>query len=173
MSDQTAEIYIDAKQGAQILNNVSIRTFYRYLDKAPAELTVQTTTQVVNDHAVKMYRKADIVRLAQALNKNKTVITYVAQNVRPPADIEVPSNKPAVVTTREFEDMADLPGIPANARFSLTAKTLLRLYFSTLVIGLLILALGLTITALWLDKEFHRQSRQISSLKSYIAHKKI
>ncbi len=162
MNQEQAEVYIDAKQAAQICNNVSVRTFYRYLDKASAELTVQTTTEIVNDHAVKLYRKADIVRLAKALNKDRTVLSYVPQNVRPSVVLDA--------------ENAVAPHIPedrlAVTAKGLTTKTAVKIAVSTLLVQVLILSILLLIFGWFLWNQIHRESRQIASLKSFIAHRR-
>lgn len=140
MPDQVAEIYIDIKQAAQILNNVSIRTAYRYIDKGSVGLTIATTTGVENNTVKKLYRKEDIIALSRALNKDRTILVQVPVNVRPAA---IETNRVAVLDERVTEPTKDFAVIPF--------KAVVRLTFSTLLVQVLTVALILFFLYRWVE----------------------
>ena len=71
--------YCDIKQVAQIFNNVSERTAYRYLDKVSDNkgIKIRTVEVNVNGGVRKLYLKEDVVTISKILNKDKTVLVYV------------------------------------------------------------------------------------------------
>ena len=75
--------YCDIKQVAQILNNVSERTAYRYLDKVSDKykINVKTIEVNINGGIGKLYFKEDIVTIAKLMNKDKTVLVHVPIDV--------------------------------------------------------------------------------------------
>ena len=74
--------YCDIKQVAQIFNNVSERTAYRYLDKVSDNkgIKIRTVEVNVNGGVRKLYLKEDVVTISRILNKDKTVLVYVHDN---------------------------------------------------------------------------------------------
>lgn len=75
--------YVDIKQASQILNNVSTKTAYRYMDKVSKShsLNIRNVEVVSNGGLKKLYLKDDILTLARILNKDKTVLVHVPADV--------------------------------------------------------------------------------------------
>lgn len=75
--------YVDIKQASQILNNVSTKTAYRYMDKVSKShsLNIRNVEVVSNGGLKKLYLKEDILKLARILNKDKTVLVHAPANV--------------------------------------------------------------------------------------------
>ncbi len=75
--------YVDIKQASQILNNVSTKTAYRYMDKVSKShsLHIRSVETVSNGGVKKLYLKEDILKLAKILNKDKTVLVHVPADV--------------------------------------------------------------------------------------------
>lgn len=75
--------YVDIKQASQILNNVSTKTAYRYMDKVSKShsLNIHAVEVVSNGGVKKLYLKEDILKLARILNKDKTVLVHVPADV--------------------------------------------------------------------------------------------
>ncbi len=82
--EDIAKSYVDIKQAAQIMNNVSARTAYRYLDKVSETHNVipKSIDVPVNGGIKKLYFKEDIVSIAKLLNKDKMVYVYESVSVK-------------------------------------------------------------------------------------------
>ena len=81
--EQLEKDYCDIKQVAQIFNNVSERTAYRYLDKVSDKYNTKIRTVEVNTNGGvrKLYLKEDIITVAKVMNKDKTVLVYTTEDV--------------------------------------------------------------------------------------------
>jgi len=81
--DEIEKDYVDIKQASQILNNVSTRTAYRYIDAVyeTKGINVRTIDIVSNGGKKKLYLKEDIITVSKILNKDKTVLVHVPYNV--------------------------------------------------------------------------------------------
>ncbi len=81
--DEIERDYVDIKQAGQILNNVSTRTAYRYIDTVleTKGVNVKSIEVVSNGGKKKLYLKEDIITISRILNKDKTVLVHVPFNV--------------------------------------------------------------------------------------------
>ena len=81
--DEIDRDYVDIKQASQILNNVSTRTAYRYIDAVSETkgVNVRVIDIVSNGGKKKLYLKEDIITISKILNKDKTVLVHVPFNV--------------------------------------------------------------------------------------------
>ena len=81
--DEIETDYVDIKQASQILNNVSTRTAYRYIDTVleTKGVNVKVIEIVSNGGKKKLYLKADIINISKILNKDKTVLVNVPFSV--------------------------------------------------------------------------------------------
>ena len=81
--DEIERDYVDIKQASQILNNVSTRTAYRYIETVSETkgVNVRVIDIVSNGGKKKLYLKEDIVTISKILNKDKTVLVHVPYNV--------------------------------------------------------------------------------------------
>jgi hypothetical protein len=115
-TDEIERDYIDIKQASQILNNVSTRTAYRYLDEVSETkgINVKVIEIVSNGGKKKLYLKKDIINIAKILNKDKTVLVQVPVNV----------NDKTVNDTKVSETMAHEMSSSANGvkDLSITAQ---------------------------------------------------
>jgi hypothetical protein len=81
--DEIEKDYVDIKQASQIMNNVSTRTAYRYIDAVSETkgVNVRTIDIVSNGGKKKLYLKEDIITVSKILNKDKTVLVHVPYSV--------------------------------------------------------------------------------------------
>jgi hypothetical protein len=81
--DEIERDYVDIKQASQILNNVSTRTAYRYIETVSETkgVNVRVIDIVSNGGKKKLYLKEDIITVSKILNKDKTVLVHVPYNV--------------------------------------------------------------------------------------------
>ena len=81
--DEIETDYVDIKQASQILNNVSTRTAYRYIDTVleTKGVNVKVIEIVSNGGKKKLYLKSDIINISKILNKDKTVLVNVPFSV--------------------------------------------------------------------------------------------
>jgi len=81
--DEIERDYVDIKQASQILNNVSTRTAYRYIETVSETkgINVRVIDIVSNGGKKKLYLKEDIITVSKILNKDKTVLVHVPYNV--------------------------------------------------------------------------------------------
>jgi len=81
--DEIERDYVDIKQASQIMNNVSTRTAYRYIETVSETkgVNVRVIDIVSNGGKKKLYLKEDIVTVSKILNKDKTVLVHVPYNV--------------------------------------------------------------------------------------------
>jgi hypothetical protein len=81
--DDIERDYVDIKQASQILNNVSTRTAYRYIETVSETkgVNVRVIDIVSNGGKKKLYLKEDIINVSKILNKDKTVLVHVPYNV--------------------------------------------------------------------------------------------
>jgi len=75
--------YVDIKQASQIMDNVSTRTAYRYIDNVSKtkNVNVRVIEVVSNGGKKKLYLKEDIITIAKILNKDKTVLVHAPYHV--------------------------------------------------------------------------------------------
>jgi hypothetical protein len=73
-----AQNYVDVKQAGQLLNNASERTFYRLLIEVKDKFKYEPAKVSVSQNGVRknLYLKADILKMADLLNKQPAVIAY-------------------------------------------------------------------------------------------------
>ncbi len=81
--DEIERDYVDIKQASQILNNVSTRTAYRYIEAVSETkgVNVRVIDIVSNGGRKKLYLKEDIITVSKILDKDKTVLVHVPYNV--------------------------------------------------------------------------------------------
>ena len=81
--DEIERDYVDIKQASQIMNNVSTRTAYRYIETVSETkgVNVRVIDIVSNGGKKKLYLKEDIVTVSKILNKDKTVLVHVPYSV--------------------------------------------------------------------------------------------
>lgn len=144
MTLQKLDIYVDIKEAAQILNNVSIRTAYRYIDKGSAGLSVEIIDDVLNGSLRKLYKKEDIVNLAIALNKDKTVLSYVPVNVRG-----------SVTDSTKSDALSTNVSTPPSA--TLTRKKVVKLFLGTFIASVITM-IGIVLVAGYLIAKAQKQS---------------
>lgn len=161
--------YVNIKGAAQIFGDVSEKTARRYLTE-PHGVSVHTIEKIINRGVGKLYRKTDVISVAEALKVIPSVTRYEPVTVRP--QVAHPQLPKETVTEVNSLSVRECLLVSETVRECLETEKP-NLSVSTLITGVLIL-IFLMIGCIWLLGENHRrESRQIASLKSYIAHKKI
>lgn len=139
--------YVNIKGAAQILSDVSEKTARRYLTE-PHGVSVHTIEKIVNGGVGKLYRKTDVIAVAEALKVIPSVQRYETVTVRQSEGVqELPKDtltEPKSLSVHEcllvsktvqeclmgldleFGGEVKSPGIPA------------KLFVGTLIVGVLI-----------------------------------
>ena len=96
--------YVDIKQVGQILDNASERTVYRIFTKMKAKHAFMPDSMTVNDNGVmrKLYKKEDVLRVAELVHRRPTVTVYKTEFVKDT------NGTTDIMTSKESDSMPDV-----------------------------------------------------------------
>ena len=118
--DEIEQDYVDIKQASQILNNVSTRTAYRYIETVSETkgVNVKVIDIVSNGGRKKLYLKEDIITISKILDKDKTVLVHVPYNVNDKGvnDIQRSESSPSTMSNsgKAVKESSLIPQDTAN-----------------------------------------------------------